>query len=278
MRHRADESAVLQDGAAAHALHDAAGRREQRGVCDGDGKARARPVVIDSRDVHGVRLHGVARDRGQDGRAAGPDGVCGRGLNRRAVRRRVERAEDTEQAVALDRTDAVGGIEAADQLTGRAVPARTHIRNDGREHAAVAQRHERTARLIRDAVAERAVVPRGRIVVRERADAGHTVAQPEPELPRAVGHNGGRDRSRDLGTAAPDGHAHGVPRCIERRQKVRRRHDLQPVHAADHVAGAQPRVLCGRARAAGRVHLGQIRHEHACRGHLDADRLTERHK
>ena len=271
MRHRADESAVLQDGAAAHALHDTAGRREQRGVRDGDGKARARSVVIDPRDVHGVRLHGVARDRGQDGRAAGPDRACGRGLDRRAVRRRVERAEDSEQAVALDRSDAVGGIEAADQLTGRAVPARTHIRNDGREHAAVAQRHEHAARLVRDAVAERAVAPRGRVIVRERADARHPVAQPEPELPRAVGRDGGRNRRRDLRAAAQHSHGHGVARRVHGGEKVRRGRDVPAVDAADYVTGQQPRVLGRRGLAAGRVHLGEIRHEHARRRHLHAD-------
>ena len=36
MRHRADEPAVLQNGAAAHALHDAAGRGQQVRVRDGD--------------------------------------------------------------------------------------------------------------------------------------------------------------------------------------------------------------------------------------------------
>ena len=234
--------------------------------------------MIHPADVHRVRPHVLARDRGQDGRAAGFHRVGGCRLDRVPGRRRVQRAENAKQAVALDAADAVAGIEAADELPGRAVAAGARVRDDGREHAAVAQRHEHAARLVRDAVAERAVAPRGRVIVRERADARHPVAQPEPELPRAVGRDGGRDRRRDLRAAAQHGHGQGVPRRVHGGEKVRRGRDVPAVDAADHVTGQQPRVLGGRGLAAGRVHLGEIRHEHARRRHLNADGPAERHE
>lgn len=119
---------------------------------------------------------------------------------------------------------------------------------------------------------------RGRVVVRERTDARHPVAQPEPELPRAVGRDGGRDRRCDLRAAAPDGDGQGVARRVHGCEKIRRGRDVPAVDAADHVTGQQARVLRGRGLAAGRVHLGEVRHEHARRRHLDADGPAERHE
>ena len=234
--------------------------------------------MIHPADVHGIRPHVLARDRGQNGRAAGFHRIGRRRLDRGPLRRRVQRAENAEDAVALDAADAIAGVEAADELAGRAVAAGARVRDDGREHAAVTQRHEHAARLVRDAVAERAVASRGRVVVRERADARHPVAQPEPELPRAVGRDGGRDRRCDLRAAAPDGDGQGVARRVHGREKIRRGRDVPAVDAADHVTGQQARVLGGRGLAAGRVHLGEVRHEHARRGHLDADGPAERHE
>ena len=234
--------------------------------------------MIHPADVHGIRPHVLARDRGQDGRAAGLDRIGRCRFNCRTVRRRVQRAENAEDAVALDGADAIAGVKAADELAGRAVAAGTRVRDDGRKHAAVTQRHEHAARLVRDAVAERAVAPRGRVVIRERADARHPVAQPEAKLPRAVGRDGGRDRRRDLRAAAQHRDGQRIPRRVHGGEKIRRGRNVPAVDAADHVTGPQSRVLGGRGLAAGRVHLGEVRHEHARRRHLDADGPAERHE
>lgn len=68
------------------------------------------------------------------------------------------------------------------------------------------------------------------------------------------------------------------PAGVHGGEKVRRGRDVPAVDAADHVTGQQPRVLGGRGLAAGRVHLGEIRHEHARRRHLNADGPAERHE
>lgn len=87
--------------------------------------------------------------------------------------------------------------------------------------------------LVADAVAERAVNAGLGVVKRQRADAAHAVAQPKPELPRAVGVLRRRDVQLLCLAAALDRNGRfAAVKLRERRFEVLRRAD---------VGSAQPR-------------------------------------
>ena len=89
MRDRAHDLAVLQDGAAAHALHDAAGDAEQLRVRDLDDHGAGGPGGLGRQadDLAGKLLHTAAVDGGQDrGGAELHLGLRGRGQALRVER------------------------------------------------------------------------------------------------------------------------------------------------------------------------------------------------
>jgi hypothetical protein len=116
-------------------LHDAAGRREQSRVCDGNGKTRAnhdrdRPRL----DVHGFPPGTVSPA------TVGPDGRAARSWPHLRARSRQgvpsggasSVPKNAKQAVALDLPDSGRRAQSLPTRSpGRPVPARKHFRNDG---------------------------------------------------------------------------------------------------------------------------------------------------
>ena len=100
MRYRADQLAVLDDGAAAHALHDAAGRVQQARIGHAQHHAFGGGSVLlaDMGDFDGVLLHAASADGAEDGRRARMDG----------------RARADGQAVGIERVRHGRGYRAAD--------------------------------------------------------------------------------------------------------------------------------------------------------------------
>ena len=127
MRHRADQPAVLQNGAAAHALDDAARFGQQALVGDLDDHAArlGRVLPKDLDELDGVFAHTLAVHGAQDAGWARVDGVL---------------AADG-QAVGVERVRKLGGHIAIDAEDGVAM--------DVAQHTAFAQ--ERAAKLARHA-------------------------------------------------------------------------------------------------------------------------------
>ena len=104
MRHRADQLAVLDDGAAAHALHDAAGRVQQAriGYAQHHAFGGGSVLLADVGDFDSIFLHAASADGAEDGRRARMDG----------------RARADGQAVGIERV-CYGGGECAADAEGR---------------------------------------------------------------------------------------------------------------------------------------------------------------
>ena len=161
--------------------------------------------------------------------------------------------------------------EVALQLAGVALPALLH-RLDRRLHdGAGGQRHQLGGVYIGDAVTQRAVLPGGRVVIGQRADAGHAVAYPRAQLPGTPCAGTGAGGQRQCGAAAADGEG----RLLSGGLRQQGLHllggvDGGAVHGGDDVALPQA------AGAGRRVAVRQTHHQHTGSKELDAHRLTQR--
>ena len=189
MRDRADEPPVLQDGAAAHALHDAAGLRQQGVVRDGQPEvAPLRLVRLDGDDLHGIFARLRAGNVGEDRRAAGVD-LCGGGRGqRRNVLRRCHDAKNAALRVAADRPARAAPRHGAVQRAGRSDLAARDRCDGGGQGKAAAQREQGAA--VADTVAECAERAVLRVIIGDGADAGDAVTDKHAEPPAVRGSLG----------------------------------------------------------------------------------------
>ena len=164
VRHRANQPAVLKDGAAAHALHDAAGLFQQLRVRHADdhaalGKTRLARYF---HNLHSVFPHAGCIHRAQDGRRAlvhGAAAADGQAVRVEGVRGRGGHAAvDAVGAVAREGAQhAVFAQEAALQLARIALLALAHVHHIRRHDLALSNGQDLLRVRIGDGVAQRAV-------------------------------------------------------------------------------------------------------------------------
>ena len=266
MRDRADEPPVLQDGAAAHALHDAAGLRQQGAVRDGQPEiAPLRLIRLDGDDLHGIFARLRAGNVGEDRRAAGVDLRGGGRGQRRSVLRRCHDAKNTALRVAADRSAWAAPRHSPVQRAGRSDLAACDRCDGGGQGKAAAQREQGTA--VADTVAECAECAVLRVIIGDGADAGDAVTDKHAEPPAIRGSLGLHGRFGCLAAALiADGQrlpvrggdgCRDLPDCA----------DPFTVNGADDVAAPQPCL----PRAG--VVLRQLHDGNAVRLQLQADGL-----
>ena len=275
MRHRADEAAILDDGAAAHALDDAAGAGQELRIGHAEHGVGAAGIPVDAVDLHGVLARLAPFDRGDDGGRPRADHAH---LQPSAAQAVEGRAEDAVFGVALDAAEHPAEIGHAVQLPGRAGGAGLDGDDLRVRDAALPQGHGEAAAAVVDAVAEGAEDPALRVTEGQRADAGQAVAQQDAQHGPAVLPGGGGDLERELLRPAPEAEGEGPRRVFHRVHQRRRVRDLPSPGADDQVALADPRVLCRAAAALRGLHRAQARHQHALGADLDADGLPAHQK
>ena len=113
MGHSTHEAPILEDGASAHALHDAAGRRQKRRVGHPDDQIPARVGVADPLDLDAVSAGRFPLDGGPYLSGAGDDFLRERDLPQLAREVGARRAVDAVLAVDADGADGVSAQEMA---------------------------------------------------------------------------------------------------------------------------------------------------------------------
>ena len=272
MRHRAHQLAVLEDGAAAHALDDAAGQGAELLIRHGQHHVLALAVPVDAGDPHRKLPHLTAVHGGQDGGGPGTKFAYLRDLPvKRALGDAVNAAVAVDLHAAQDRAAGKISVQRPRHACG---PRRDAVDLRLRD-AARLQRHRLARDLIGDAVAQGAVGAAVRVAEGHGADAGDRVPQPHAQhpLPLVRQHRLHKKFPQPLSPAhrqlhriAP-GAAHGA-------DQLRRAVDLLPVHPQDTVSLLQARLRRRAAAALFRFHLGYSRHQHALRPDPDAHRLS----
>ncbi len=272
MRHRCHQAAVLQHGAAAHALDDAAGPIPQLRIGDDDHGVQAVPVLVQAGDLRPVLPGLPAADRGENGGRAQLDRP---GLHQTAAQGRRQMAIDAVVGVFLHAAQHPAHITAAVELAGGARRAAHHVHDLRLRDAATAHGQALPALFIADAVAQRAVGAGGRVTEGDGPDTGDSVPQPHAQHPLLLP---GEDR-RDA-----DAQALLLPQKAQLRALA-----LQLAHGGDQFRGAVhlPAVhgddkislpdagLPGRSTAAlRRLHLADARHQHTPGADLNAHDLS----
>ena len=232
MGHRADDAPILNDRASRHALHDAAGARDQRfiGHMHNDGAhglatlglqvfnlavIGAHAVVHCGQNLRGAHMHLAAQ---ADGQAIG--------IERIAHVSGIILAVDAVIAVHGDFTNLLFvRQEVAHDLPGRSALAPAHLHHAALVEPAVCH-GQRDARIhVRNGVAQRAERTRFRIHEGQRAHASGAGAHPGADAQIAVpGIRHGRESERLLRVTAHHGDRRGLPRLQQLRQILGRAH------------------------------------------------------
>ena len=113
MGHSTHEAPILEDGASAHALHDAAGRRQKRRIGHPDDQIPAGVGVADPLDLDAVSAGRFPLDGSPYLSGAGDDFLRERDLPQLAREVGACRAVDAVLAVDADGADGVGAQEMA---------------------------------------------------------------------------------------------------------------------------------------------------------------------
>ena len=270
MGDRPDKTVVLQNGAAAHTLDDAARARKQGGIHHAEHGVGAVGIPVNAVDLH-LKLLGIfPLDGGEDGGRARRELAD---LHRARAESFAHVAEDADLGILLHRSQDLRQIGYAVQLPGRARRARVHGDDLRLRDTAFAQRHGKPGRAVVDAVAECAEDAAVRVAEGEGADAVESVAQQDPQHGPPFLADGGLYREIQGLLAAPDLQLYLIPGTFQRRNQRGCVCDGCPVSPADEVAGLEPRVFGGRHGTVFGLHRAEARHDHAVSADLDADRL-----
>ena len=272
MGHRSHKAPVLDDGAAAHPLDDAAGGLQQLGVRDLQQQVPAVPVHgAQPHDLHLIGPGIIPGDGGEDG--------GGTGGHLAALGHRQGRAGD-EVPLRHGAENAAGGVggHGAHVVLGREVPlqlarlaffALFHGLHGGLHNGAAGQRHQLGRVRVGDAVAQSAVGPGVRVIKGQGPHAGHAVPGPGAQPPGAVLplHRRGGDVQGLALTPQADGGGLS-PGGLQQGLQVLRGGDLFAV-AADNQVPLPDAAVPGRAG----VRFRGGHHQHAVGKELDAHRL-----
>ena len=187
MGHGAHQLPILEDGAAAHALDNAAGGLQEPLVRD---LHHELPGVVaagreDPDDLHGVLLHVVPGDVGADDGgthlhlAPGGHGDRGEALGQAGVGKG---AEDAAGSVGEEAPQVPLHLEGAMELPGLSGLSLPHVGDLGVHDGARLQGHQQGGVHIVDAVAQGAEEAGGGVIEGHSADAGHGIPNPGPQL------------------------------------------------------------------------------------------------
>ena len=261
MGHGAHQSAVLQNGAAAHALDNAAGQLQQVRVRYLQKQITVIGIVgVDGRQLHLEFLHPVAPDVGTDHRPAGVDLVGRCHVDGRSVRT-FHGAENAAGGVFDDLPRGGAPGDGALQRPRRTLLALDDRRDDRRQDAAAA--HGQQAAFAAHAVAQGAEAAGLGVIIGHGADAADAVADQNPQPP-AVGGLIGRKGDVFFFLTALQRQLHrSAAGGFHRLCHLRRRGNGLSVDGADEITLPQARLF--------RQFSGKIHHRHAVRLQRQAD-------
>ena len=274
MGHSAHKTSVLEDGAAAHALYDAAGGGQKGGVCHPDDQIPPGVSITDPLDLDAIGAGRAALGGGPYLGRAGGDLLREGDLPQLARKVGAGGAVDAILTVDADGADGVGAQKMPLQLAGASGSAHAASDDLAGDDLAAAQGDAFAGVAVADGVAQ----PRknAKLFVREGQGAhpGRGVPHPHPGPPLSGGTVPHRGQSGQLLLAAADiydlhGLSLGGVQCFL--------YGIVALGAGlpdadDPVAETQPRCL-GRIRcaAAGLPDLGEPHDECPFGEHLDAE-------
>ena len=276
MRDRADKLPVLHHGAAAHALHDAAGNRAQLRIRHGQHHALAARLVVDAVYLRVILLRLVAVHSADYRRGAG---VHIAGFDYNVASPRENAAVNAKLGVLLDVAKRLGRVGAAVQLAGRTAAAGHDADYLRVRYAALAQRHKKLSPAVAYAVPKRAVHAAFGVDKGQRTDAGYAVTEPHPKHPLPLARLHRLHGVAACAALALNDHRHWLPvQLTHRVHKILRAVKLTFADADYQVACAYARVARRTALAVRGLNVCKPRHKNAARAYLYPDRLPAEHQ